>query len=313
MQLPGHDMSEHIACSRSVRGSFRKDTSDASKAEEQARMALRYSTHRQAKRSPCYGSTSTISRLSSRSSRASRSSLQPSEPEADTEANILATVLTFDTVFAADPLKDKWLAWGQRIKRDTDNATKATQVYGYGRELISLCVQEHNLTPNSYDRAAMIKKGETVLSLCQVNDSGLKVQELVQLYWLVRLDRSNPGEEGEPRTSRSTSCLTITSPATTRSERMRILGRCISKASKPDELDAWDFKAGYEAWTRDMMKRLRDTSAPLSVRQVERLYDARKKHLSEAAKRERFAGLTTDEIASVEAAEKECQPTVQAD
>src|SRR5262249_9058402 len=85
---------------------------------------------------------------------------------------------------------------------------------------------------------------------------------------------------------------------------MRILARSISKVSKPDELDSWDFKDGYEAWTREMIKRLRDTSAPLSVRQVESLYKAHVKRLADAKKRERFAGLTTDEIASVEAAEK---------
>jgi hypothetical protein len=228
----------------------------------------------------------------------------PSEPDVDSEQNVLATVLTFETVYAADPLKDKWLAWGSRIKRETDSASKAIQNYGYAAELMDLCRQEHNLTPNSYDRADMIKKGETVLSLCQVNDSGLKIQELVQLYWLVRLDLSEPGEPGVPRSFKIDALPDEYFAGNYTVGAMRILAKCISKTSKANELDAWDFREGYEAWTRDIIKRLRDSSAPLSVRQVESLYKAKVKQLADAKKREKFAGLTADEIASVESAEK---------
>ncbi len=210
---------------------------------------------------------------------------ESSEPEGDSEENVLATVQTFDQVYAADPLKDKWLAWGSRIKRETDSASKAIQNYGYASELMGLCVAEHNLTPNSYDRAAVIKKAENVLSLCHVNDSGLRVQELVQLYWLVRLDLSDPGKEGEPRSFKLDALPDNYFTGNYTVGAMRVLVKCVSKTSKANELDAWDFREGYEAWTRNMIKRLRDESAPLSVRQVESLFKSRTKALADAKKR----------------------------
>ena len=51
-----------------------------------------------------------------------------------------------------------------------------------------------------------------------------------------------------------------------------------------------------------MISRLR--RGELSIRQVERLLDARKKYLADARKLEKYAGLTPDEIKSVETAEK---------
>jgi hypothetical protein len=83
---------------------------------------------------------------------------------------------------------------------------------------------------------------------------------------------------------------------------LRVLEKCISRVSKNEELDVWEYRAGFEDWSRDKIERL--NGGELSIRQVERLLDAKRKQIADARKREKFAGLTTDEIASVEAAEK---------
>jgi hypothetical protein len=226
----------------------------------------------------------------------------PSELVVDTEEQVLSTVETFDGVFANDPLKAEWLAWGVAIKSDVDNVDMAKRYVEYGRGLDALMTRERNKAPNSYDRATVMKKGETVLRLCQVPEYMIKPQELAQVYQVVRLDRSTPGGDGEARSFATDAIpddwfggnITIGS--------IRALGKCVSRTSKNEELDVWEYRDGYEVWARDMLKRLR--AGQLSIRQLDALHDAKKKAFADAKKRERFAGLTTDEIASIESSEK---------
>jgi hypothetical protein len=227
----------------------------------------------------------------------------PSEPDVDTEAQVLSTVETFDKTYAADPLKEKWRAFGEKIKQHVDNTSDAIFYLECGRELGNLAIDEHNLAPNSYDRAVVMKKAENVLRLCQVPESMARPQELTAVFALVMLDCSIPSTDpSEPRTFNHEITISEWVRGNITMGSLRVLAKVISRASKANELDSWDYREGYENWTRSMVKRLR--AGELSVRQLERLLDAKKKALTDAKKREKYAGLTTDEIASIELAER---------
>ena len=224
-------------------------------------------------------------------------------PDVDTEEQVLSTVETFEKAYGADPLKDRWRAFGDKIKQRVDNSSDAIFYIDCGMELVGLAYAEHQLAPNSYDRATVMKKCENVLRLCQVPESMVKPQELTAIYWFVLLDRSIPS--ADPSESRSFNHdITISEwvGGNITMGSLRVLTKVISRASKNDELDLWDYREGYEDWARDKVKRLR--AGELSMRQLDRLFEAKKKALADDKKREKFAGLTADEIASVEAAEK---------
>jgi hypothetical protein len=226
----------------------------------------------------------------------------PSEPDVDSEEQVLSTVETFDKTFGGDPLKEKWLAFGQKVKKRVDTVDDAIFYVGCGLDLANLAWEEHKLAPNSFDRAAIMKKGETVLRLCQVPESMVKPQELTHLYWVVKLDRSTPGAEGEARTFATDAIPEEWFGGNITTGALRVLEKCIKRVSKNEEIDQWEYVPGYEDWARDKINRLR--AGQLSIRQIERLFDAKKKQLADARKREKFAGLTADEIASVETAER---------
>ena len=221
----------------------------------------------------------------------------------DSEEQILATVESFDKTYGTDPLKDEWSAWGQKIKQRTDNISDAIFYIECSRELYNLACKEHNLAPNSYDRSAVMKKAENVLRLCQVPESMIRPNELTAIFWLMMLDCSTAsGEAGEPRTFKHDIVVSEWIGGNLTMTSLRVLAKCISRASKANELDAWDYRDEYQEWTKKMIERLR--AGELSVRQIERLLEAKKKSIAEANKREKFAGYTADEIASIEAADK---------
>ena len=166
----------------------------------------------------------------------------------------------------------------------------------------NLMIAEHNLAPSGFDRAKVMKKCETALRVCGVPEYLVRPQEVTAVYWVVRLDRSTPGGEDEPRTFAVDEIPADWYGGNLTVGVLRSLAKCILRVSKNDETDVWEYRDGYEDWARDKIARLR--RGELSIRQVERLFDARKKQLADAKKREKFAGLTTDEIASIESAER---------
>ncbi len=116
-------------------------------------------------------------------------------------------------------------------------------------ELQDLMVAEHNLAPSSYDRAKVMKKCENALRACGVPESMVRPSEVTAIYWVVKLDLSTPGAEGEPRSFNDLSELlpdflggNITVGV------LRVLAKCISRASRNNEIDVWDYHAGYEDW-----------------------------------------------------------------
>ena len=99
---------------------------------------------------------------------------------------------------------------------------------------------------------------------------------------------------GEPETSWFGGNITLST--------LRVLSKCIDRASKSDELDVWEFREGFEPHVREWIKRLREGF--LSLRQVETLIQHRKKTLAKDAEAVKYAGLNADEIASIKASEQ---------
>ena len=74
----------------------------------------------------------------------------------------------------------------------------------------------------------------------------VKPQEMVSVFWVVRLDLSKPAEaEGEPRTFYDVSeLLTDWLGGNLSIGVLRVLEKCISRTSKNDELDVWEYRDG---------------------------------------------------------------------
>jgi hypothetical protein len=228
---------------------------------------------------------------------------QPSEPAAvETEEQVLATVETFDSAFVNDPCKQDYLDFGNDVKAGIDPSDLAVKFVGYGLRAYNIMVKERNIAPGAYDRAKIMKKFETALRLCNVSESMVKPQEITAVFWLARLDRSIPGAEGEARTFDSGEPELAWFGGNITLSTLRVLSKCIERASRSDELDVWEFKDGFESHVREWIKRLRDGF--LSLRQVETLIQHRKKTLGNERKAQKYQGLNANEIASLEAAEK---------
>jgi len=227
--------------------------------------------------------------------------LAPAVPP-ETEETVLSTLEQFDAAFATDPLKDEYKKFGDEAHETVNPAALAPKYVALAVMIHNLMAREFNIAPNGYDRAAVIKKCETALRLSGVPESMLRPQEIVSYLWVIKLDRSTPGQEGEPRTFATDETPSDWFAGNVKLTALRVLARCISRVSRNDELDVWEPKSGFESPMRDWIKRLRE--GYLSYRQVEKLIEHRKKTLANERKAEKYAGLTADEIASVEAAEK---------
>jgi hypothetical protein len=220
----------------------------------------------------------------------------------DTEEQVLATVQSFESAFAGDPLASKYLAFGLAVKAHVDTVDDAKRYAEFGAMCHNLMVDERNLAPSAYERPAVIKKCETALRLVGVAESMVRPNELIAVFWIVKLDRSTAGAEGGAR-----SFATDEVPASWFSGNitigaMRILAKCISNSSKKGEVDLYEYKPGYEASSRDWIKRLRADA--LSCRQLEALYKHRGVVLETERKSLKYAGLNADEMASIETSEK---------
>jgi hypothetical protein len=223
-------------------------------------------------------------------------------PAVDTDEQVLSTLETFEQAFAGDPLAKDYLELGNDAAEYSDPKDGAQHFVRMGVKAHNLMVREHNNAPNSYKRPNVIKKIETAFRLCGANLGVIKPQEVVQVYWVVKLDRSTPGAEGERRSLPADETPDEWFGGNIKVAVLRSLAKCVYRASKDNELDVWDVREGYEPFLRDSIKSLRN--AQLSGRQVDRLYDAHKQRMADAKKREKYQGLTPDEIASVESAEK---------
>ena len=220
----------------------------------------------------------------------------------DTEEQALATVEAFDVAFANDPLKADWLEFGNTARKYIDPTDKAQLFVHLSQMQYNLMVKERNLAPGSYKRAAVIKKSETVFRLCNVPESEARPHEIAMLFWLVHLDRSNPGVDGEARTFDSSEIPADWFGGSITLGALRVMAKCITRVSKDNELDMWEYKAGYEMKVREWVVSLR--ADKLVISQLKVLIEHRANVLAAERKAAKYQGLNADEIASIEASEK---------
>jgi hypothetical protein len=84
-------------------------------------------------------------------------------------------------------------------------------------------------------------------------------------------------------------------------ETLRKIATCIDRVSKSDEVDVWEYKDGYESHVREWLNRLREGF--LSLRQIETLIQHRRKTLAAERKTQKYAGMSPEAIATLEANE----------
>jgi hypothetical protein len=214
----------------------------------------------------------------------------------ETEEQVIAAVPSFETEFAADPLKDEIFAWAMDIKRNEDGVDKCIRFVSYGARAVALMLKRYNISPGSYNRAKVIDYFQHALTLCNVSVL-TKPQEMIAVYQLVQLERSIPGGEGEARTYPADTPPNDWFGGNLHESTLRAMAKCIKRVSKDGELDCWEFKEGFEPWVRDWVKRLRD--GYLSLRQVESLMVHRAKMLKHEKEQAEYAGLTAGERQSL--------------
>jgi hypothetical protein len=220
----------------------------------------------------------------------------------ETEESVLAAVPSFEKEFETDPLKAKMLAWATRIQRETSNTEDAFRRYAYGIGAMEILNERYGISPGSYDRAKNIKLFDVALTLCNVDVGSVKPQELIQVYWLAQLLRSEAPAEGEPRTYPSDKAGADFFTGNLHYSALRVLAKGIYRVSKDTkELELWDFKEGYEAKVREYAKRLQ--AGTLAFRQAEDLMDFRKRELANERKAAKLQGLNAAEKSAVEEAE----------
>ena len=144
----------------------------------------------------------------------------------------------------------------------------APESVAFGAMLYNLQCKEKNLTPTSYDRAKVMAKGKFALSLCGCAESFNRPNEIIGIYFVARLDRSVPGEEGKPRSFIGESVDAEWFGGNISREVLRVLVRCIDRVSKKNENDVFEYKPGMESVSRELIIRLRKNE--LSVSQVVR-------------------------------------------
>ena len=218
-----------------------------------------------------------IEQLDSLSDLATLINDSPPAKALDEATQVENSIESFEQAFKGDPLATKYKAFGEEGKRLYDPADAAAEYVHLGAMGYNLMIDEKNVRPAAYDRARTVKKLESALRLCDVPESFCKPQEILAIFHVVRLDQSiTPQNEGETRTFMGD----ITADwfgGNISTKALRSLARLISRASKKDEIDVWEYVPGMEAFSRQMVRRLRNNE--ISVRQLDALIEHHKKRI----------------------------------
>ncbi len=218
-----------------------------------------------------------IEQLDSLSDLATLINDSPPAKALDAATQVENSIESFEQAFKGDPLATKYKAFGEEGKRLYDPADMAAEYVHLGAMGYNLMIDEKNVRPAAYDRARTVKKLESALRLCDVPESFCKPQEILAIFWVVRLDQSiTPQNEGETRTFMGDiSADWFGGNISTKA--LRSLARLISRASKKDETDVWEFVPGMEQFSRQMVRRLRNNE--ISVRQLDALIEHHKQRI----------------------------------
>jgi hypothetical protein len=221
-------------------------------------------------------------------------------PAPDSEEAVLSKVESFEQVFGSDPLAADYDDFGSFAKTTTDPRDGAVLYVTLGIKGHNLQVKERNLAPASYDRAAVSKKLSMAARLHGVPESMNRPHEWIAMYWVAKLDRSDPGEPGQPRSFHGDAIPADWFGGNISYGVLRVLSAYIKRVSKDDEMDVWEFTDGFESTMRDLLERLR--KGTLSGTQAEALLKHRKSVLKKEREDAEFAGLTEDERRSIKEA-----------
>ena len=197
----------------------------------------------------------------------------------------LDSVESFDSVFAADPLKEEYRAIGAEGRNQFDAPDICRDRVKLGSMMYNVMLNEKKIAPSAYSRKKVIRKLETAFRLSNVPES-VKIQDIIKLFWVVRMDQSRPNDDNTRSFVGNTSdpewyggnisCGSL--------EPLKPL---IDRVNGDDETDVFEYKKGMEDFSRKAIARLR--KGDLSKRQVEALVECQKKIL--AAEAERIATL----------------------
>ncbi len=228
--------------------------------------------------------------------------VEPSEEVVpDTEEAVLQRVENFDGAFGRDPLKDDYRQFAEKSLEVADPKNLGPEAIDIGRMGTDLCAKEHNLAPSSYKRSDTIKKLEHCLRVFGVPDTVIRPQVVIATYWLAKLYYSGIPEEGKPRSLHSGPIPADFCAGNLRYSALRSLTKLLSRVSRDDEGEMWDFKEGEEALARDLIDRMR--AGTIVVRQMEALIEHHRGLAKAERERAKLAGLTASEAAAVKAAE----------
>ena len=87
--------------------------------------------------------------------------VKPAAVVVETEEQVLATVESFDSAFGSDPLKAKYLEFGNLARELVDPADATPRYVALGTLCHNLMVAEHNNAPGACKRSKVIAKCET--------------------------------------------------------------------------------------------------------------------------------------------------------
>lgn len=185
----------------------------------------------------------------------------PAQP-APTEEGALAVCETFDSAFAADPLKAQYAEFGTEAKELTDSTTRVERFVKLGGKCDSIMHAERDLAPGNYKRANVLKKLETTLNLYGVPTT-YRADHFITAYWLVKLVLSTPGENGVARSFSVNDVASEWFRGNLTFGLLRVIAQAAltrvsrkGKDKEADELDVWDFKDHLEPVVRDIVPKI---------------------------------------------------------
>ena len=195
---------------------------------------------------------------------------------------ILAQVETFDAAFesASPEARKAYREFGQEGKDLVDPSTLADAWYAWSAKGHDIMKMEFNSNKTAYKRSVVTERLQNALLYCDC--PGYDVNHILPLYWLIHLVRSTQSSEpGVPRSFTYDEIPADFFDGNLSHTTMRYLQKYIKRTSGDSEIDAWEFRDGWEPRVREYFNSLR--AGKLSLNGLKALCEAYEKHLAMAA------------------------------
>jgi hypothetical protein len=218
-------------------------------------------------------------------------------PAPDSEAAVLQKVMTIESAFnmKAPSLKSLYLSFGEYAREKLDPSDSGRTYVTLGHLAFQILAEEHRLNPGGFKRSTVSENIKNAGRYAGVPESRNLPHEFTSAYWLARLDQSTPGETGMPRTWGPDQISENWFGGNLTYAALRLLFPTMFQVDASDtELETREFKPGWEAWVREIVKRLR--SAQLTCGQVKALYDTKKTAIQKEEERARHKVMTPEQI-----------------